>query len=222
MITDDYSQGIGVADLVDAPNARVLAQNLANALASRSVLRFASASARAAALVGAAAPVEGMVSWLQDTNALAVYDGAAWAALLVGGATVVNQQSSSYDATITSYGTAASSGTYAHCEVAFVAPSSGKVRISVQARFISSTSTSGCLVAPETRTGATLGGGTVVEGPSDINGASHYGDTFARLGVSHILTGLTPGASYNTRMLHRASANTATFALRELNVEPVA
>jgi len=216
--TDDYGQGVSIAALADAPNAEVLGKNITNALAQRGVMRFASASARAAALTS---PVEGMMTWLQDVNGLYLYDGSAWQPIMIGSATVSDQQSSSFDATITTFGTTASAGTYAHCGVAFTAPSSGKVKISVAARFQSSTSTSGCLITPETRTGGTIGGGTIVEGASDINGASHYGDTFARCGASHLLSGLTPGASYNTRILHRASANTATFALRELIVEPV-
>ncbi|WP_329215306.1 hypothetical protein OG352_06560 [Streptomyces sp. NBC_01485] len=76
--TDDYGQGITVAALTDAPNAETLAKNIANGIAQRSVMRFASASARSAALTGATAPVEGMVSWLQDVNGLYFYDGSAW------------------------------------------------------------------------------------------------------------------------------------------------
>lgn len=76
--TDDYGQGVSISSLTDAPNAATLAQNIANTIVQRSVMRFASASARAAALVGVAAPVEGMVTWLQDTNLLYVYDGSSW------------------------------------------------------------------------------------------------------------------------------------------------
>ncbi|MER5584128.1 hypothetical protein ABT090_21150 [Streptomyces asoensis] len=76
--TDDYGQGITVAALTDAPDAATLAKNIANALAQRSVMRFASAAARSATLSGATAPVEGMVSWLQDVNGLYFYDGTAW------------------------------------------------------------------------------------------------------------------------------------------------
>jgi hypothetical protein len=78
MATDDYGQGISIADLATAPNAESLGKNIANGLAQRSVLRYASASARASALTGATAPVEGMTTWLQDVNKLYVYDGSAW------------------------------------------------------------------------------------------------------------------------------------------------
>lgn len=81
--TDDYGQAVSIATLTDAPDAETLARNIANAIVSRSVLRFASAAARTAALAGDAAPVEGMVSWLQDTNLLYVYDGTAWRPLSI-------------------------------------------------------------------------------------------------------------------------------------------
>ncbi|MER5461682.1 hypothetical protein ABT010_13530 [Streptomyces sp. NPDC002668] len=77
-ITDDFGQGVSIAALTDAPDAGALARNIANKIVERSVLRFASASARNAALVGVAAPVEGMVCWLQDVNILYVYNGTTW------------------------------------------------------------------------------------------------------------------------------------------------
>jgi hypothetical protein len=76
--TDSYGQGVVVAALTDAPNAETLARNIVDALVPRSNMRFASASARAAAI---AAPVEGMVTWLQDVNSQYVYDGSAWVSL---------------------------------------------------------------------------------------------------------------------------------------------
>jgi hypothetical protein len=78
--TDSYGQGVVVAALTDAPNAETLARNIVDATIPRSVMRFASASARAAALTGSTAPVEGMVTWLQDVNLLYVYDGTSWVA----------------------------------------------------------------------------------------------------------------------------------------------
>lgn len=81
MATDDYGQGISIADLTTAPNAETLGKNIANPLAARSLMRFASASARTAALTGVAAPVEGMLSYLQDTNKVYLYEGAAWVEL---------------------------------------------------------------------------------------------------------------------------------------------
>ncbi|MFD5910208.1 hypothetical protein ACFWHL_15975 [Streptomyces massasporeus] len=82
--TDDYGQGVQIASKTDAPNAEQLAKDIVNAIAQRSILRFASASTRGATLTGATAPVEGMLTWLQDVNRLDLYDGSAWVAVSVG------------------------------------------------------------------------------------------------------------------------------------------
>lgn len=82
--TDIYSQGIAYPALSDAPDAETGFGTQTNGIVQRSNMRFASASARAAALTGASAPVEGMVTWLQDVDRLEVYDGAAWQALAHG------------------------------------------------------------------------------------------------------------------------------------------
>jgi hypothetical protein len=76
--TDDYGQGVNIAALTDAPDASKLAKDIANALAPRGVMRFASASERGATLVGSQAPAEGMATWLRDVKRLEVYDGSAW------------------------------------------------------------------------------------------------------------------------------------------------
>ncbi|CAM5604424.1 hypothetical protein [Streptomyces coeruleorubidus] len=81
---DDYGQGINIASLTDAPDANKLAKDIANAIAPRSIMRFASASARGATLT---APVEGMLTWLNDVNRLDLYDGTTWVAVSVGQST---------------------------------------------------------------------------------------------------------------------------------------
>ncbi|MFB7605301.1 hypothetical protein [Streptomyces gardneri] len=62
--TDPYGQSISVAALTDAPNAQMLAAGIVDAVAPRTVMRFTSASNRSATLVGAAAPVPGMITYL--------------------------------------------------------------------------------------------------------------------------------------------------------------
>lgn len=215
--TDDYGQGVSIASLTDAPNAEALAKNIANAIVQRAIMRFASASTRNATVTS---PAEGMFAWLQDTDLLTVYSGSTWLPYL--GTTVSDVQNSAYEAKLTSYTTAATAGSYEHCAVSFVAPLSGKVKITVGAR-VQNSSTAGSLVSPETRAGSTIGSGSVVETAADLIGYSHYGVTYARGTATHLLAGLTPGASYNTRMLHRCSVTgeTAHFAFRELIVEPV-
>lgn len=215
--TDDYGQGVSIASLADAPNAEALARNIANAIVKQSILRYTSASQRNATITS---PEEGMVAYLKDTDLLTVYTGTAWLPLL--GTTVGDKKNDGYEAKATSYSTAFTAGSYEHCGVNWVAPLSGKVKITVGAR-VQNSSTAGSLISPETRLGSTVGSGAVVETPTDSIGFSHYGVTYARGTAAHLLTGLTPGASYNTRLLHRCSVTgeTAFFAFREVIVEPV-
>jgi hypothetical protein len=77
---DPYGQGIQIAQLTDAPDAQSLAQALAGigSLVPHTVLVYASAAARSAALTGTTAPTAGMTTWLVDVKRLECYDGAAW------------------------------------------------------------------------------------------------------------------------------------------------
>lgn len=104
MATDDYGQGVSIASRTDAPDAETLAKNIANGAVSRGVLRFASASARTAALTGPSAPAEGMVTSLADTDRLYRYNGSAWVAVApvtqIGTATVSFTSQTSWTQTV--------------------------------------------------------------------------------------------------------------------------
>jgi hypothetical protein len=128
--------------------------------------------------------------------------------------TVSNSQGTSVDVTSTTFTT---SGT--DCAVTFTAPTTGRVLIHTSARLINS-STNGSLAAPETRTGGVIGSGTIVDAAADTNAVAHYGNSFSRATSTHLLSGLTPGATYNTRILMRAQGATASIANRELIVAP--
>ncbi|MFF5703386.1 hypothetical protein ACFY7H_12895 [Streptomyces sp. NPDC012794] len=73
--TDAFGQGIQISSLTDPPNAALMAQNLA-AVVPQTVMRFASAAARNAALTS---PVAGMTAWVTAEGLLTVYNGSAWA-----------------------------------------------------------------------------------------------------------------------------------------------
>ncbi|GGP56090.1 hypothetical protein [Streptomyces abikoensis] len=79
--TDAYGQGVQIAALTDAPNMATAAFNLADPIVQRTIMRFASASARNATLTS---PVEGMTTWLQDVNTLEIYDGSGWRQVFYG------------------------------------------------------------------------------------------------------------------------------------------
>ncbi|MFF0277439.1 hypothetical protein [Streptomyces sp. NPDC004330] len=66
--SDPYGQSISIAALSDAPNAQALAAGIVDSVAPRLVLRFTSASNRTATLVGSAAPVPGMITYLASED----------------------------------------------------------------------------------------------------------------------------------------------------------
>ena len=81
---DQWGQGIALWQMTDPPSIPDAINALADGVIPRGVLRFASASARGATLT---APVEGMLTWLQDVNRLDVWDSTAWVAVSVGQST---------------------------------------------------------------------------------------------------------------------------------------
>lgn len=78
MATDSFGQGVTIYTNSESPNLEALAKNLGNGIVPRSIMRFASASARTAALTGVAAPVEGMFTTLADTDRTYRYNGTTW------------------------------------------------------------------------------------------------------------------------------------------------
>lgn len=77
MATDQWGQGIDTLDYTDKPDLVTLGETLRDSLTPRSVMRFANATARDAAIT---TPAAGMPCWLADVKALQVYDGAVWTA----------------------------------------------------------------------------------------------------------------------------------------------
>ncbi|HEX6686535.1 MAG TPA: hypothetical protein VF062_27435 [Candidatus Limnocylindrales bacterium] len=147
-------------------------------------------------------------------------------AAAVAPASVQDVQDLRYTATNTTYGTAAvEPDRYVHCEVVFVAPESGRVIVhwSGALRNLSAAETPVAYLSPEVRSGATPGSGGVVLPAHDARtvrcnfaGAAQT----IRAGASHLLSGLTPGESYNARILHRVTSSTGEFFYRSLIVTP--
>ena len=81
---DNYGQGIQLASLTDAPDIPAAVKALADGVIPRGILRFASASTRGATLVGSYAPVDGMVTLLQDVKRIDVRLNGAWVAVSTG------------------------------------------------------------------------------------------------------------------------------------------
>ncbi len=73
-------------DLADvrSPSIPDAIKLVAEGVIPRGVLRFASASTRGATLVGAQAPVDGMLTWLEDVARLELRVDGAWVVVAVG------------------------------------------------------------------------------------------------------------------------------------------
>jgi hypothetical protein len=102
-------------------NASEINDNLMN----QSVMVFSNSTARAAALT---APVEGMLTWLQDTNKYENYNGSAWVAL--GGSAILQVVSAVHSTQVTN-----NSATYVSTGLsATITPSSTSSKVMVLAR----------------------------------------------------------------------------------------
>ncbi|WP_338683964.1 hypothetical protein QD712_25895 [Streptomyces acidiscabies] len=207
MATDSYGQSVVVPALTDAPNISTPGASI-DALVGRSVMRFASASARAATLVGAAAPVEGMTTWLADVDQLAVYDGATWVVLARALTQVLVEDTTNRTVTSTTYvnGSSALSTT-------IVGPKSGKIEVEFKSRcdnsggstvltsFTASGSVTGSIYTPNDAA-ATVWAGSLSVGPLVI--------------TQEISCAV--GETVTVTLQHRTVANTGNLRYRSLRL----
>ena len=132
--------------------------------------------------------------------------------------TVSDSQADLFTFTATTYGVAVTSGTYADCGVAFVAPTTGRVIVKTIGFLRASAAGLGALVAPVIREGATVGSGTVVVAANDMNAIQANGTGSntdgCRLGAEALIEGLTPGGIYNVRLEHRVNGSGIGTATR--------
>lgn len=106
------------------------------------------------------------------------------------------------------------------CAIAFVAPSSGKVMIFNNCWMWSSGSFNN-LCTIHVRNGAVIGSGSDVLASSDDEALTDFGTGGDRQGTSRLLSGLTPGASYNVQQEFKVTGGTGTFKSKSLIVQKV-
>jgi hypothetical protein len=115
------------------------------------------------------------------------------------------------------------------CAVAFTAPPSGAVIVHLKAYFQSNINDKGVFVDSEIKTGATLGSGTVVSGgtANSNDGLVLSGTVTSGVPLKHnsgtfkLITGLTPGSSYNARVMYvTETGGNITMLYRQLVVVP--
>jgi hypothetical protein len=169
------------------------------------------------------APTDDVQLWLHYQHLADDVDAALLAA--TAGVTVDAADNSVTDGTTTSVTFTNTLTTTGIRGVAFVAPTSGKVRVSVTCGGKNSTINKYTLIDFEVRTGGTVGSGSVVRA-CDENTCSQVQSIAAGQVGQHsiagrLVSGLTPGVTYNACIAYRVDANTGTINRRVITVEPV-
>lgn len=137
---------------------------------------------------------------------------------VTGNATTVDTQVTSGTTTSTSYTATLTGGTA--CGLAFTAPPSGQVLVHNNCRLVNSgIFLTFCTI--RVRTGSSIGSGSDVVATSDENAVTVYATTEARIGNTYLVTGLTPGSSYNVQQLFRVVGGTGTFLNKSLIVQKI-
>lgn len=145
-------------------------------------------------------------------------------AALIPPATVTGTDTSVADGTTTSTTFVSSLTTTGTRGVVFTAGASGKAEVAWACNGRNNTAGQSTVTSFEVRTGATIGSGTVVQA-SDENTACAMQSDSANQALAHagsgVVTGLTPGATYNAYITYRATAGTATINRRKISVKGV-
>ncbi|MDX3130245.1 hypothetical protein PV367_10670 [Streptomyces europaeiscabiei] len=200
-------------DTADVP---LHVRSLAEAVDSRTVMRFASATARDTQIT---TPVAGMIAWLDDISRLTHHTGTVWAPVAPVPVFLFNN-----DAGTTTSTTPAETLTGATGDplvAAFTAPPTGKVVVTVGAMMFNSTATTGYM-------GATIK--KVADGsvflPSSIDRCAILLST-DRVSTSSqfLVSGLAAGTAYSATPTYwsatPATTNTVTYDNRFIRVDPV-
>lgn len=106
-------------------------------------------------------------------------------------------------------GTSYAAGTT--CGKAFIASTTGRALIHWKAQLDNTTSDT--LVSIRVGSGATLGSGTEVFAAADAVALSMTQDDQLQIGMSYLIEGLTPGATYNAVTMHRVTTGGGTGAV---------
>lgn len=163
------------------------------------VTPFASASARSSAIT---APVEGMVSHLNDVNSLELYNGSQWVPIFPSSATVATSETSGS----TSYTDLATAGP----AVTVVTGTSALVTLSAQIKDS---------VADVAWMAVAVSGASAV-GAADSNAIEVVGTSAMSVARTFKLAGLTAGSNTFTAK-YRVVSGTGTWASRDITIHPL-
>jgi hypothetical protein len=215
------------------PASAISLATVSVAAAQSSVLDANIGDTRVAALLGPgrptvvtsstvpANPATAETIWRSDLQVIQLWNGSAWVSIGPPSAPVQVVDGTNLTA-VTNTTFAAGSPV---CGTAFTAPPSGKVIITLTGEIEHQNNASHGELTYEVRTGATVGSGSVFlaadyrRGIMAGNAVTSGGEPVMAGSNRYLLSGLTPGSSYNARTMHRVSGGTGQIFNRALLVE---
>ncbi|MEU3523180.1 hypothetical protein AB0E62_04820 [Streptomyces sp. NPDC038707] len=207
--------GIPYPQPTDPANVPQHLQSLAESVDARTILRFATATARDAAVT---APAPGMVAWLSSPGQLTYYTGTAWQPVATAPAFVYGSDPGTTNSTTPVE--VLPSGSPTPMAVVFTAPLAGKALVTVGAWINNSVATSygymGATVRKVSDSSVFLASSTeracTVTGTNRVSASSQF-----------LVTGLTAGVAYSATAAYWsvASTNTVSYDHRFVRVDPL-
>jgi hypothetical protein len=134
--------------------------------------------------------------------------------------TVESVQTAFFNFDATTYGVDADSGTYVECGVAFTAPTTGRIMLMIKCGIDNNTAGAFTSMSSVIRDGATIGAGATFLAASDDRAILSFGTDGVYIGHTELVTGLTPGNSYNVRLEHRVGSGIGSLGSRWVAVAP--
>jgi hypothetical protein len=106
------------------------------------------------------------------------------------------------------------------CGTTFMAPTTGRVMVMWRAKVDIDTNQA-TYVSIEVREGSSVGSGTIFLSPSDEYAVGRQNTNNVAFGIFWPVEGLTPGATYNVRLMHRVTGGSGTVDDKEVVVIPL-
>ncbi|MGW6741624.1 hypothetical protein ACWGDX_13010 [Streptomyces sp. NPDC055025] len=211
-IDDAYGQGFASLDYGETPDLKIMGEGLLR-MAGQTVMRFATATARNAALTS---PVAGMATWLTDAARLEIYNGSAWAIWPPRPVQTEQVSDAPYNAIMTTTDYTA----VAWPRPTFIAPSSGSALVTISGILLNTNTDASTIWAAWRASGSN---GFVYQ---DLN-TTGVSAQAVRVAASRtrLLTGMTPGTTITIIPqwnISSGSSSTASTVGGTLTVQPVA
>ncbi|MPY64882.1 hypothetical protein [Streptomyces spongiae] len=191
--------GLPYPQPTDTANLPLHFQSMAEAIDSRTILRYANAAARDTAIT---TPAAGMVAWLSSPGQLTHYTGTVWAPVAPVPVFLFNNDAGTTNSTTASETLTGATGD--PLVASFVAPPTGKAIVTVGTWMHNSSATTGYMSATIKK----VSDNSVFLASSIDRAATVYNTDRASVSSQFLLTGLTAGTAYSATPTYWSAVNT--------------